>query len=282
MIPALFFSVGCSQIGPSQDALKTELQNTLPSHWEVVRIERQSTENLGSNVDPVVQSRFKAVLRLKEDVFAYIGLIPELDERFQSEVTYVDLTGNKGTEKEVYGLSTSNQYMDSWSTEFEFDDDEVFQLGDSISLFSLKPMIKDSQEAEEFIAKSAEKMMQEHQAIAAILKSGKTLTGETTTNNGTRETFLTVTSFNDSDKTIEGYIEKPWGWYNGKSKITGVLDRSVLHVDEFDDTLDTKYGEYTLNLAGENTLSGTWLLVSQNAILWGGNSSGTASLKMSP
>jgi hypothetical protein len=57
----------CSQLGSDDEVLKKSLQSNLPAYWEVGSLNLENRENLGSQSDPSVQSRFKAIVRLKED-----------------------------------------------------------------------------------------------------------------------------------------------------------------------------------------------------------------------
>jgi hypothetical protein len=61
--------VSCSQLGPNDGILRNSLQSQLPAYWEVSALNLENRENLGSQADPNIQARFKAVLRLKEDTF---------------------------------------------------------------------------------------------------------------------------------------------------------------------------------------------------------------------
>ncbi|WP_010480020.1 hypothetical protein [Acaryochloris sp. CCMEE 5410] len=67
----IFLISGCSQNnGPSQAQVQESLQAQLPSYSEIESFQIEKSENLGTETEPKFQKRFKANLRISEDLYA--------------------------------------------------------------------------------------------------------------------------------------------------------------------------------------------------------------------
>lgn len=150
----------CSQLGPDDGVLKKSLQLSLPAYWEVGSLNLENRENLGTQSDPSVQSRFKAIVRLKEDTFNEVesSNSDSYSSKEAKSVIFISQSERKGKAVELYGVASSRQYMDSWRTDFRFDNEPMAGLGQPRSFFRGKTVLKNSQEEQVY------KVEQEKQA----------------------------------------------------------------------------------------------------------------------
>jgi hypothetical protein len=137
----------CSQIGPNDGLLRNSLQSQLPAYWEVSSLNFENRENLGTSSEPSIQGRFKAIIKLKEDTFTKNETTTESYSKPESEaVTFISQGERKGKVVELYGVASSHRYMDSWRTNFRFDNEPMADLGQPRSFFRSKTILKGSQE----------------------------------------------------------------------------------------------------------------------------------------
>ena len=117
-IPLVMFLGGCGQSGPSDRDLKNTLQTNLPPYWEVQWIQVESRGNRGSEAIPIVETRYKASIKLSEDTFKEV-------REYQKETTPIEYllkvafltpADKKGKEMTIYGTSSSKKYQDTWKT----------------------------------------------------------------------------------------------------------------------------------------------------------------------
>jgi hypothetical protein len=159
-VAALIMTVsGCSQSGPSDSELKNSLQSKLPAYWEVTSLSLENKENLGSKSDPNVQARFKAVIRLKEDTFKseadQASTVSWFSQPKTTNVTFVSQVERKGKTAELFGVSHSKRFTDSWKTEFRFDNEPTSELGQPRSFFKGKTVLRNSKEEDAYKAELA-------------------------------------------------------------------------------------------------------------------------------
>ncbi|QUY45445.1 hypothetical protein [Acaryochloris marina] len=102
---------GCNQqIGPTHQELKQDLGEqvySLVSDFEI-----ESTENLGSKTEPIIQSRYRAVLRFNTDDIK--------DPVFLEEMKRLDRINKDFVE--IHGLSTSKRKGSQWETKFTIEE----------------------------------------------------------------------------------------------------------------------------------------------------------------
>jgi hypothetical protein len=160
--------ISCGQLGPDDGAIQKSLQSKLPSYWKVNSISLDNKENLGSQSDPSIQARFKAMLQLTEDTFN--DVTPAKTESWSSAsqnstpVIFLEVAERKGKVVELFGVALSERYTDSWKTGFQFDNNPTNNLGKPRSFFEGKTVLKNSPEEGAYKAdlakKEAEKLVQ--------------------------------------------------------------------------------------------------------------------------
>lgn len=108
---ALLLFTGCSQqVGPSSKELKQELDEQIISHVEDFELE--DTENLGTQTEPIIQSRFRATLKFNTD--------DETNPAVLEEMRRLDRIGKVFSE--IHGLSTSTRKGSQWETKFTIEE----------------------------------------------------------------------------------------------------------------------------------------------------------------
>lgn len=164
-------TLGCSQLGPSDDEMKKSLQGNIPTYWNIDSISLENKENLGSASDPTVQGRFKAKLSLKEDTFKPVVGADSFRLTFGSNVTFVTLAEKKGKLVDLYGVETSKKYTNTWKTEFKPDNDPITSLGKPRSYFNEKTVLANSPEEKAFFAEAEKQAENERMTFLSKLFS---------------------------------------------------------------------------------------------------------------
>lgn len=148
---ALFVFLGCSgDSGPNQAALRNALASALPGHITVEKFSVEVAENMGTKVEPVYATRFRAVLRFSADTFS-------LDKR-ERDVLFLSPIKKQGDTMEVFGKSASQLYGGSWRTEVSIDGSSVAKSGKPLAEFTGRTvLVRDSAEEKAYFqAKEAE------------------------------------------------------------------------------------------------------------------------------
>jgi hypothetical protein len=118
-IPLVMFLSGCGQSGPSDRDLKSSLQADLPPYWEVQWIQVESRGNRGSEAIPIIETRYKASIKLTEDIFKEVRGYQKETTPVEDllKVAFLTPADKKGKEITIYGTSTSKKYQDTWKTD---------------------------------------------------------------------------------------------------------------------------------------------------------------------
>jgi len=164
-IISIVIIAGCSQFAPKNADIKTSLQGAVPPYLEVTSLSIDNRENLGTRTNPVIQSRFKAALKLKEDTFTSAERLDSVDWERQRDITFINLVEKNGKTLEIYGFAVSQPFMDSWKTELQFDNNPFSELGEPRSYFQGKTVLRNSPEEEEFLAEVKKQIESEKEAL---------------------------------------------------------------------------------------------------------------------
>lgn len=102
---------GCSEkIGPSKAELVSSYDEILPKGSKVSSLDIEGSENLGTNTEPKIHTRFKAVLKVD---------ITSLSEIEKEEVQKLKTDGKDFAK--VHGIAISKRYGDEWDTDFKIE-----------------------------------------------------------------------------------------------------------------------------------------------------------------
>lgn len=110
-ITALLLLSGCSQqLGPTHQELKLEFSEQISPYID--DFELKDTENLGTQTEPIVQSRYRATLKYTEENITTPEILENLRKRDQLGKAY----------SEVHGLSRSTRKGSTWETRFTIEE----------------------------------------------------------------------------------------------------------------------------------------------------------------
>jgi len=103
---------GCfkNQIGPTEDDFKTYLEQKFSKGLTITDIEIIASQNLGTDVEPVVKSRIKGEFRLVEDFYKYSNRVSGKDVLVK--------IADEGTKMDLFGLSVSKLESNIWNIRF--------------------------------------------------------------------------------------------------------------------------------------------------------------------
>jgi len=141
----LLVSACASDSGPSKADLRRSLATELPAYVEVASFTIEASQSAGTKVEPVYQTRFRAVLKLTADTFT--------EAERARDVLFVKSLKRRGDEIEVFGKTQSLLYGGNWQTAVSLDGSPLARLGKPLSMFSAaRVIVKGSREETEYRA----------------------------------------------------------------------------------------------------------------------------------
>jgi hypothetical protein len=255
-------TAGCGQVKPSQTELKQQLQANLPEYLQVSSFESKASDNLGTNAQPRIQTRFHARLTLKDDTFLQSSKLDSLPEERQEGIDFITKAATKGKTVDLYGVSLSRLVNEKWQTEFQYDTDPIPSLGRPRSSFGSQTVLRNSSEEQDFITKVRKQIEEDKAFLVSVLKGNQKYPGERRQDDADdfRPLTLQFKSFEQQSNKFIGNIEYP------------TLDNAVIEIEGslLDDGLTfttTKVlkGEnlsvgtiYNMRLVDRNQLKGRW------------------------
>lgn len=105
--------LGGFSMGPDTSQLENSLQLALPGHLTLKSFTVDGQDNIGSEAEPIIRTRFSAMVSVKEDTWE--------QEKVINKVPVIRLVNPKGYEAKLYGLAASKKHMGNWRTEFRFE-----------------------------------------------------------------------------------------------------------------------------------------------------------------
>jgi hypothetical protein len=132
-VPLIITLSGCSSLGPSGKEFQESLQGQIPNYWEVQSIQIEGRENQGSNTIPRIQTRFKSLVKLREDTFREVRYYQprQISKKRLEGVVFVTPADKKGKDLTIYGQAISSKYTDAWQTSVDIDSDPFGENEDS-------------------------------------------------------------------------------------------------------------------------------------------------------
>ncbi|MCD6184646.1 MAG: hypothetical protein J7K84_02465 [Deltaproteobacteria bacterium] len=266
--------LACSSYkGPSKNEIQQTLAVDLPAYIEISNFDIEASQNAGTEVNPLYQTRFRATLRLKTDTF--------LEHEREGNVLFVRPAKKNGESIEVFGRAESKLYAGAWQNSVKIDGSPLNSMGVPISMFnSANVIIKGTQEEEKYRAKQqhlAEKKRCAEQArfdrrknvVLSAFSGSPVLKGEASNRKENWPFSLHVKSLDHSDGKWIGEIK--WITLNAVHKVEGTIIGAKIRFVETD---FIKKGNaiigciYTLDLDdNEIRLNGTWKC-SQKGNVW--------------
>jgi len=146
-----FFLVACSKDQqPSTSEIEHALTSTLPAFARVSSFSVAAMQIMGTQVEPVWQSRFRAVVKVTTATFAPDGTDPG--------VVFVRAIKQAGETTEVFGKSVSTLYAGKWRTALDLEGQPIQALGQPESAFGPQKVIVRGSKAETaYLAEQSER-----------------------------------------------------------------------------------------------------------------------------
>jgi hypothetical protein len=162
----LLFLSACSYFSnkPSEENIAKALIDKLPVYTEIVSIDIKVMEEVGSKVDPKYEMRFVGKIKLLKSTYEKIG---HIDGNVDSDVLRELI--KKGTTFELFGKATSILRKEQWVTKINKMEFSIENFGQIIGKFS-RPVIEDSPEHKEAIARYSEWVKAKESALAKAKK----------------------------------------------------------------------------------------------------------------
>lgn len=144
--------------GPTAKQLRSTFSVEIPGYWEVVSFDIEASQNIGTEVEPVYKSRFKATVGLKSDTFVGAGK--------EEEAIFIKPAATSGEKRELYGISTSKLHAGAWKTDFELQNNPLPDLGQPRDFFrGEKIIVMGSPEEEAFRTETAKRREEKRKAL---------------------------------------------------------------------------------------------------------------------
>ncbi|HEX7828371.1 MAG TPA: hypothetical protein VF787_01885 [Thermoanaerobaculia bacterium] len=110
-VVAVIFMVRCGP-GPSKAELRRALAAQISSAWEIDSLDVEGSEDVGAPGAPLVNARFDAKLRARENTYA--------TQRMEGDVALIKPVLAKGERRSLFGTATSAKGDNGWQTKFSF------------------------------------------------------------------------------------------------------------------------------------------------------------------
>lgn len=242
---SLVLLVSCSGgIGPTRAELEGRLGESIPPSWEIRSFAVEASENLGTTVEPLVKSRFKAEVQLREDTYT-VGHITD-------DISFLKPVGKKGERREVYGVAGSVQKAGSWQTVFDFENDLFYDSGFLLDSSSERMIVIGSPEETAFLEQKAaiEKAAIEKRSnvIVAVLTADRSFTGIRGSGPFTRVQFkIRFQSFDQASGVVKA--EMSWNASGVPDLFEGLLVGDTLTLTKHPRSGEDREITYTFALA---------------------------------
>lgn len=149
-IPVVLIA-SCSQNNtPSQASIHESLQKELPRFTKIESFQVEKSENLGTETEPKIQARFKANLKINEDLYVETGSESFVSYLRAEDTKFIKKRTDKGKKVDMYGLSISERYEDTWKTDFKLESDPFRGLGNPRIEYGPEAIVKGSEEEKKY------------------------------------------------------------------------------------------------------------------------------------
>lgn len=234
---------GSQDVGPSDKRISKAIQVELPGFLELNELNIEASENVGSEVEPIVRTRFSGALRLREPLYQVERTI--LGKSVLSEVV------SQGEEVKLFGVSTAELQQEQWRVEFDDIDLSPKLAGESLGSFRTgefvfagsteeaalineyereQALVQERERERLAQQKAAEAERREiqrldeqkrRQAFRSFLANNGAATGAAGDNSESWPFRMKVSQFVESDNSFTGQME--WPTLNGITRIEGTL-----------------------------------------------------------
>lgn len=156
ILTALLFT-GCSKDPqPASSEIEQALNGSLPAFARVSSFSVEAMQNMGTKVEPVWQSRFRATVKVTSATFSA--------ERTDPGVVLVRAIKQAGETTELFGKSVSTLHAGKWRTALELEGRPIEALGQPESAFGPQKVIIRGSKAETDYLASVQREAEERRA----------------------------------------------------------------------------------------------------------------------
>ncbi|AKS41375.1 hypothetical protein [Wenzhouxiangella marina] len=159
--------------GPDADELEAELvARVLPASWQIESLSISAAENTGSEVEPIITTRFELELELQQDLYEPAFSSQPLESeggrtaRHIAGRRVIEKVRSEGDEEIVFGLARSVRRGEGWQTLFELESMPWRYAGEPLSGFGNDYVIAGSEQETELIAEVEEAWRAEQERLA--------------------------------------------------------------------------------------------------------------------
>lgn len=139
---------------PSSAEIEQALTASLPAFARVSSFSVEAIQNMGTQVEPVWQSRFKATVKVTAATFIADGS--------EQGIVFVRAVRQAGDSVDMFGKSVSTLFAGQWRTRLSFEGQPVQALGQPESAFgSQKMLVRGSKDEATYLAQQYERRRQE-------------------------------------------------------------------------------------------------------------------------
>lgn len=155
---ALLLAACSGDPGPDRDELEAELvASHLPASWTLETMDITVQENMGTEVEPVVASRFSAEIEPQQDLYQPTVTSRAVEAEKNSPVRYlagrrvIEKATEAGTTAEIFGVARSTRRGEGWVIRIDLESRPWRTAGDPLSDFGTDHVIAGSSEEAELI-----------------------------------------------------------------------------------------------------------------------------------
>lgn len=138
----LFSGAAAAQDAPTTDDIAPPFAPHVPAGWTVEEIVIDAQENYGTQVEPDMRTRFRAIVTSESATFESTG---ELEGAVLLRPVL-----EAGEQRTFYGMATSVLHSGKWETTLELENNPTAATGSPIDAFSGRRIILGSEEETDF------------------------------------------------------------------------------------------------------------------------------------
>ena len=206
------FIINCDRQGPDDEHLKKSLEamgGFKQDQWIINNLNVEATENIGTEVEPVIQNRVKFTFELSDNTY--------MTKRHAYGSLWLEPCKSKGENFTFYAVTTSRLSGEKWSTESKLTSGIFDTLGFSRIESDQKTVIIGTEEEPSFL----EKLANGRDKLIAAIKQKKSLTGIRKDKYDQTPVTITFTSYDESNRLFRGRIN--YTQYNIQRTFKGTI-----------------------------------------------------------
>lgn len=174
LLLALTLSACSSKPGPTENEIQAELiSNHFPAWWTIESFDVTVQENTGTEVEPVITSRFSAEIELQQDLYKPtatsqpVEAVGNAPVRFLADRRVIEVATEASTQTQIFGLARSTRRGEGWDIHVELESRPWHTAGEALADFGTEYVIAGTAEEAELIEQINAEWRAEQERIAA-------------------------------------------------------------------------------------------------------------------